>query len=72
MSRTTIKFHESNPPNERGAFLECFVNHRNEIYISISDNEVDSQWVCLDVSTAIKLSKTLRTEINKAKEVCDE
>lgn len=49
--------------------LECFCNTKGEIFISINDEDTPMQYVVLDVSTAIKLSKTLRTEINKAKEV---
>ena len=53
--------------------LECFNNKVNEITIRISDTDSDHQWsnqlVSLDIPTAIKLSKVLRTEINKAKEV---
>lgn len=55
--------------------IECFVNGFNEIFIEIShegDEEPQKRYVCLDVSTAIKFSKTLRTEINKAKGVLDE
>lgn len=53
--------------------LECFNNKSNEITIRISDTDSDHQWsnqfVSLDIPTAIKLAKVLRTEINKAKEV---
>ena len=49
--------------------LECYANDYEEIFIEISDGELNPQYVCLDVSTAIKLAKTLRTEINKIKEV---
>jgi len=51
--------------------LECYSNVYNRIVISIEDTEKHNEKelkVSLDVSTAIKLSKTLRTEINKAKE----
>ena len=43
--------------------LELFANDNNEIFISIVGNS--SEFICLDKSTAIRLSKTLRTEINK-------
>ncbi len=47
--------------------LECFINSKNHIYIGITtgDDEYYNSWICLDKSTAIKLAKTLRTEINK-------
>ena len=49
--------------------LQCFANTNNEIYISIDVEDYPPSFICLDVSTSIKLSKTLRTEINKIKEV---
>jgi len=46
--------------------LVCFKNNDNEIYIKISDiNNDEFEFITLDKSTAIKLAKTLRTEINK-------
>ena len=50
--------------------LECFLNIQNEITLSI--NNVHYEYptiISLDVSTAIKFSKTLRSVINEAKEV---
>tara|TARA_R110000803_G_scaffold207371_1_gene275271 strand:- start:678 stop:908 length:231 start_codon:yes stop_codon:yes gene_type:complete len=44
--------------------LRCFANTRNEIYISIEELDFPYSSISLDVSTAIKLSKTLRTAIN--------
>lgn len=56
--------------------LECFVNNSNDITISITDTDCDHPWdnhfVSLDIPTAIKLSKVLRTEINKAKGVTND
>lgn len=55
--------------------LQCYRNFNNEIFISVlhnGDEEPSERFVALDISTAIKLAKTLRTEINKAKEVGDE
>ena len=51
--------------------LECFVNSNNEIYIEIDIKEYPPSFICLDKSTAIKFAKTIRTEINKIKEVKD-
>jgi len=48
--------------------MECFCNDQNEIFISILDSEnirIDSPYICLDKSTAIKFSKVLRSEISK-------
>jgi len=48
--------------------LECFVNVENEITISIDDgHDQYPNIISLDVSTAIKLAKTLRTHINTIK-----
>jgi hypothetical protein len=46
--------------------LQCFALNNNEIFISLEDNYI--QHICIDISTAIKLAKTLRTHINIAKE----
>ena len=47
--------------------LECFCNTKNQITIRMfnSLDTDDFQVMGLDKSTAIKLAKTLRTEINK-------
>ena len=56
--------------------LECFVNTINEVTLQITDKDADNpfntQLVSLDVPTAIKLSKVLRNEINKIKEVSND
>ena len=46
--------------------LQCFALNDGEIFISLEDNY--AQHICLDISTAIKFAKTLRTHINIAKE----
>lgn len=48
--------------------IECFANTYNEISIVMDDVHI----IALDISTAIKFAKTLRTEINKAKEVSND
>jgi|TARA_R110002073_G_scaffold33547_6_gene100701 hypothetical protein len=47
--------------------IECFSNRRDEISVRIwPDNSPNSvELISLDKSTAIKLAKILRTEINK-------
>ena len=48
--------------------LSCYVNHANKLYLHIVGDGLDvddSQYIELDKSTAIKFSKTLRTEISK-------
>tara|TARA_R100000951_G_scaffold37874_1_gene32236 strand:- start:4772 stop:4996 length:225 start_codon:yes stop_codon:yes gene_type:complete len=47
--------------------LQCFTKKNNEIYISIYTNDDEQDFICLDVSTAIKFAKKVRTEINIAK-----
>jgi hypothetical protein len=71
MARFKVTF-ISSERSENEQELECYANQFNEIYLEISheeDLDHEKRYVCLDVSTAIKFSKTLRTEINKAKEV---
>lgn len=53
--------------------LVCFANSIGDIVITVQDHGlVDESSIHLDISTAIKFAKTLRTEINKAKEVAGE
>jgi hypothetical protein len=56
--------------------LECFSNVSDAITISITDvdgdHQFNKQFVSLDIPTAIKLAKVLRTEINKIKEVTND
>jgi hypothetical protein len=53
--------------------LECFVNNQNEITISIDDGHDEyPNIISLDVSTAIKLAKTIRTHINVIKSKTNE
>lgn len=45
--------------------LQCYVNDQNEIFIEIHEYGEKPAYICLNKSTAIRLAKTLRTEINK-------
>jgi len=51
--------------------MQCFHNVNDEIFITIKDTSINhnynEQYICLDVSTAIKLAKTIRTHINLIK-----
>ena len=53
--------------------LQCYDNTIGEIFISITntsiENDYNEQFISLDISTAIKLAKTLRTHINLIKEI---
>ena len=64
MSKTKIIFCSSDLSNVNFE-MECFANHRNEIYINIynPDDHQEFGFVCLDKLTAIKFSKHLRSEI---------
>ena len=70
MSKHRILFQDENPEDGYNPQIEVFHNIQNMITIRIEDsfNLDDFQVIGLDVSTAIKFAKTLRTEINKAKE----
>jgi len=46
--------------------LVCYPNTSSEIFIEIQGDV--TEFICLDVSTAIKLAKTLRTHINVIKD----
>ncbi len=59
----------SSKRSEHNSEMECSLSHGKEICLEIWNGETDAQFIYLDISTAIKLSKVLRTEINKAKEV---
>ncbi len=71
MTNTKLIFLSSEDDNS--SELECFLNTSNEITINIKDpNRGDFfsyEHVSLDLPTAIKLSKVLRSGINKGKEV---
>lgn len=48
--------------------LQCFANIHDQLYIVIEMPELPSSFICLDRSTAIKLSKILKAEIAKLEE----
>jgi len=66
MANVKLVFYGTERSETNEAELECFINAYNEIFICVQDNY--QQNICLDKSTAIKLAKTLRTEINKMEE----
>ena len=69
MANVRLKFFGTENSKTEEISLECFANFDNEIYIEIESEGYPPSYICLDVSTAIKLAKVLRSEINKAKEV---
>lgn len=69
MANIKLSFYGTEKSETTEHELECFANTNQEIYFSINMGDYPSCFVCLDIPTAIKLSKVLRNEINKAKEV---
>ena len=53
--------------------LQCYDSSIDEIFISVKNTSIEhdysEQFISLDISTAIKLAKTLRTQINLIKEI---
>lgn len=67
MANVSLVFHSSELSGLESK-AECFLNTRNEIVLQVYTDKEDPyyrQVISLDKSTAIKLAKTLRTEINK-------
>ena len=48
--------------------LQCYRNSNDEVFIQIETPNEYPSFICLDASTAIKLSKVLRQSINEIKE----
>ena len=66
MSDTKLIFLGSKESKTTGHKLELFANDKNNIYIFISVEGAEYEsFICLNKETAIKLSKTLKTEISK-------
>jgi hypothetical protein len=61
----TIESYKEKEKNSR-----CYRENESQIKIYCSHSDGDVAYI-FDVQTAIKFAKTLRTEINKAKEVCN-
>ncbi len=70
MSDVRLVFLESIEKGTRKNELECFLNVKDEISITIKEeSEYYPTTISLNIPTAIRLHKTLRNVINKAKEV---
>lgn len=69
MANIKLSFFGTDSSGSENTELQCFKSSDFEIVISINDTDCDhqfsKQFILLDKSTAIKLAKTLRTEINK-------
>ena len=68
MAKYDLKFIDSVDEDD---WIQTYDNStKEESRIVIQGENLGREFViCLDISTAIKFAKTLRTEINKAKEV---
>ena len=68
MAKYDLKFIDSVDEDD---WIQTYDNSaKEESQIVIQGENLEREFViCLDISTAIKFAKTLRTEINKAKEV---
>ncbi len=64
MANVKLIFFGTKPSNTDNSEIICYKNFRDEIFIQLKGKE-NKEHICLDKSTAIKLAKTLRTEINK-------
>ena len=73
MARYTVRFFDKDLECESKFICVDAIKPKNEegfIQIILDDQKNKSfRHIWLDISTAIKFAKTLRTEINKAKEV---
>ena len=71
MAKYDLKFIDSVDEDD---WIQTYDNStKEENQIVIQGENLEREFViCLDISTAIKFAKTLRTEINKAKEVSNE
>ncbi len=67
MANVRLKFFGTEKSNTHDTSLECFSNVNGEIFIEIESPDFPSNYICLDTSTAIKLAKVLRSEINISK-----
>ena len=65
MSKHKIIFFGSDESNTEDHQLECFCNDENEIYISVDMGNISTSFIVLDKSSAIKLSRVLKSEISK-------
>ena len=70
MANVKLIFHGTENTNTHNTELECFVNVKNQITLSIDSGDgFYPTIICLDTPTAIKFAKTLRSVINEVKEV---
>jgi len=69
MEHTKLLFCGTNESETNEKELCCYVNTKDEIYISIVDTTINNeyygtQYICLNKATAIKLHKELKKQIS--------
>ena len=69
MANVKLSFLGTEVTNTEVHELECFINIHDEITLSISDDVHYPKVISLDVPTAIKLTKVLRSYINEIKSI---
>jgi hypothetical protein len=72
MANTKLIFYGTEKSGTNRVELEAFCNTNGEIFIKIESEDCVPNYICLDIPTAIKFAKNIRTEINTAKEVYGE
>ena len=71
MSRHRLLFYGTKESETQDNFIECF-SKEDQIIVWLEEEDRPPSHICLDVSTAIKFAKTIRTEINKVKGVTND
>jgi hypothetical protein len=69
MPNINVRFFGTKKSRTNEVCLDCYPNTREEIFIKISSKGglLESREICLDVPTAVKLSKELRRHIGVIK-----
>jgi len=63
MANVKLLFSGTGESETSGHTLQSYCNHRGELFISIDTECFPESFICLDKSTAIKLSKEIRKQI---------
>ena len=63
MGNVKLIFGGTEISNTEDHSLQVYANYRNELFFSIEMDGFPESFICLDKSTAIKLSKELRKQI---------
>lgn len=63
MANVILKFYGTEKSETDEHSLVAYSNTNNEIYISIDTPNIESSFICLDKSTAVRLVRELKKEI---------